>query len=58
MSLPNRCLAVVWKVFWSSNGYRGWDHVMYRAWSYGQRSRFGYVAYTAQVHDLRVLLHQ
>ncbi len=44
MSLPNRCLAVIWKVFWSSNGYRGWDHEMYRVWLYGQRSEFGYVA--------------
>lgn len=36
--------AVVWKVAWSSGGYRGWDYVMYRAWLLGERSGFGYVA--------------
>ena len=44
MSLLGKYPAIVWKVFWSSNGYRGWDHVMYRAWLFGKRSGYDYVA--------------
>ena len=36
--------AIAWKVVWSSNGYRGWDHVMYKVWVSGEMSGYEYVA--------------
>ena len=36
--------AIAWRVTWSFNGYRGWDHEAYREWLRGVRSGFGYVA--------------
>ena len=35
--------ALVWRLTWSSNGYRGWDHFTYKEWLYGKRPGFGYV---------------
>ena len=35
---------LVWRLAWCSNGYRGWDDLLYREWLfYGRCSGFGYV---------------